>query len=90
MANFEIPGDDEELRAALSEVNLPTLLMVMTQFSGDDRCDISYRIVLEVSSVDNHESDLAFKNKRACLRAATHSIDIAEHGLSSLLIKPPL
>lgn len=37
MANFEIPGNDEELRAALTEVNLPTLLMVMTQFSGDDR-----------------------------------------------------
>ena len=35
--DFNIPGDDNELRTALSDVNLPTLLMVMTQFSGDDR-----------------------------------------------------
>ena len=35
--HFNIPGDDNELRTALSDVNLPTLLMVMTQFSGDDR-----------------------------------------------------
>ena len=35
--NFNIPGDDDELRTALNDVNLPTLLMVMTQFSGDDR-----------------------------------------------------
>lgn len=37
MATFDIPGGDEALRAALEEVNLPTLLMVMTQFAGDDR-----------------------------------------------------
>ena len=35
--DFDIPGDDNELRTALSDVNLPTLSMVMTQFSGDDR-----------------------------------------------------
>ena len=35
--DFNIPGDDNELRTALSDVNLPTLLMVMAQFSGDDR-----------------------------------------------------
>ena len=35
--DFDIPGDDNELRTALSDVNLPTLLMVMAQFSGDDR-----------------------------------------------------
>ncbi|HIE88059.1 MAG TPA: NAD(P)/FAD-dependent oxidoreductase, partial [Gammaproteobacteria bacterium] len=35
--DFNIPGDDNELRTALNDVNLPTLLMVMTQFSGDDR-----------------------------------------------------
>ena len=37
MSKFNIPGGDEELRAALSDANLPTLLMVMTQISGDDR-----------------------------------------------------
>ena len=37
MATFDIPGGDEALRAALEEINLPTLLMVMTQFAGDDR-----------------------------------------------------
>jgi len=37
MMDFDIPGDDTELRDALNEVNLPTLLVVMTQFSGDDR-----------------------------------------------------
>ncbi len=35
--DFDIPGDDNELRAALNDVNLPTLLVVMTQFTGDDR-----------------------------------------------------
>ena len=35
--DFNIPGDDSELRTALRDVNLPTLLMVMAQFSGDDR-----------------------------------------------------
>ena len=35
--DFNIPGDDNELRTALSDVNLPTLLMVMAQFSGEDR-----------------------------------------------------
>ncbi|MGI9325865.1 MAG: flavin-containing monooxygenase [Pseudomonadales bacterium] len=32
-----IVGSDETIRAALTEVNLPTLLMVMTHFAGDDR-----------------------------------------------------
>jgi 4-hydroxyacetophenone monooxygenase len=34
---ISIPGTDTDLRAALADVNLPTLLMVMTQLSGDDR-----------------------------------------------------
>lgn len=33
---FDIPGDDNELRAALKDVNLPTLLVVMIQLTGDD------------------------------------------------------
>lgn len=33
---FDIPGDDNELRAALTDVNLPTLLVVMIQLTGDD------------------------------------------------------
>ena len=37
MATFDIPGDDDALRSALEDVNLPTLLMVLTQFAGDDR-----------------------------------------------------
>jgi 4-hydroxyacetophenone monooxygenase len=37
MATIEIPGTDDELNSALLDVNLPNLLMVMTQFSGDDR-----------------------------------------------------
>ncbi len=32
-----VTGSDDEIRAALLDVNLPTLLMVMTQFAGDDR-----------------------------------------------------
>ena len=34
---ISIPGTDEDLRAALRDVNLPTLLMVMTQLCGDER-----------------------------------------------------
>lgn len=37
MMDFNIPGDDNELRAALNDVNLPTLLVVMAQFSDDGR-----------------------------------------------------
>lgn len=37
MTAIQIPGTDEDLRQALNDVNLPTLLMVMTQLSGDDR-----------------------------------------------------
>ena len=34
---IDIPGTDEDLGAALKDVNLPTLLMVMTQLCGDER-----------------------------------------------------
>ncbi|MEM7017175.1 MAG: NAD(P)/FAD-dependent oxidoreductase [Pseudomonadota bacterium] len=37
MSKIEIPGNDDDLRMSLADVNLPTLLMVMTQFAGDDR-----------------------------------------------------
>jgi 4-hydroxyacetophenone monooxygenase len=37
MTAIQIPGTDEDLRQALADVNLPTLLLVMTQLSGDDR-----------------------------------------------------
>ncbi|MFT5101377.1 MAG: 4-hydroxyacetophenone monooxygenase, partial [Planctomycetaceae bacterium] len=37
MNSFDIPGDDETIRAALTEVNLPTLLMVLIQFCEDNR-----------------------------------------------------
>lgn len=37
MTEIAIPGTDDDLRHALSDVNLPTLLMVMTQLCGDDR-----------------------------------------------------
>ena len=37
MTAMTIPGTDEDLRLALADVNLPTLLMVMTQLCGDDR-----------------------------------------------------
>ncbi len=37
VSNIQIPGTDADLRAALADVNLPTLLMVMTQLAGDDR-----------------------------------------------------
>ncbi len=34
---IEITGNDDEIRAALLDINLPTLLVVMTHFVGDDR-----------------------------------------------------
>ena len=34
---IEITGNDDEIRAALLDINLPTLLVVMTHFIGDDR-----------------------------------------------------
>ena len=37
MTAIKIPGTTEDIRLALADVNLPTLLMVLTQFSGDDR-----------------------------------------------------
>ena len=37
MNPFNIPGDDQTIQAALTEVNLPTLLMVLIQFCEDDR-----------------------------------------------------
>ncbi|MGE0624430.1 MAG: flavin-containing monooxygenase [Pseudomonadales bacterium] len=37
MTETTIPGTDADLQRALADVNLPTLLMVMTQISGDDR-----------------------------------------------------
>ncbi len=37
LTEISIPGTDDDLRAALADVNLPTLLMVMTQLCGDDR-----------------------------------------------------
>ncbi len=37
MANMSIPGTDEDLRNALADVNLPTLLVVMVHLGGDDR-----------------------------------------------------
>lgn len=36
MSDFDITASNEEIRAALNEVNLPTLLMVLVQFSGND------------------------------------------------------
>jgi 4-hydroxyacetophenone monooxygenase len=36
MNDFDITAGDEEIRAALAEANLPTLLMVLVQFAGDD------------------------------------------------------
>ena len=33
----KIPGNDADLRVALRDVNLPNLLMVMVQLSGDKR-----------------------------------------------------
>jgi 4-hydroxyacetophenone monooxygenase len=37
MNAFDIPGDDQTIRTALTEVNLPTLLMVLIQFCEDNR-----------------------------------------------------
>ncbi len=37
MNNFEITATNEEIRTALQEVNLPTLIMVLAQFDGDDK-----------------------------------------------------
>lgn len=37
MTKFDIPSTDDEIRSALLDVNLPTLLMVLTDFAGDDR-----------------------------------------------------
>ena len=37
MSDIRMQGNDDDLRAALEDVNLPTLLMVMTQLSGDDQ-----------------------------------------------------
>ena len=34
---IKVTGSDQDIRAALLDVNLPTLLMVMSQFAGDDR-----------------------------------------------------
>ena len=34
--DFKIPGDDRELREALNDANLPTLVLVMSQFSDSD------------------------------------------------------
>ncbi|MBO6557773.1 MAG: NAD(P)/FAD-dependent oxidoreductase [Pseudomonadales bacterium] len=37
MNTMDITVTDEEIKAALLDVNLPTLLMVLTEFAGDDR-----------------------------------------------------
>ena len=37
MTTFDIPATDDEIKSALRDVNLPTLLMVLTEFAGDDR-----------------------------------------------------
>ncbi len=37
MTAIRIPGTDDDLRRALDDVNLPTLLLVLTQLSGDAR-----------------------------------------------------
>ena len=37
MAKIDIPGTDSDLKKALLDANLPTLLMVMAQLSGDKR-----------------------------------------------------
>ncbi len=37
LTEISIPGTDDDLHAALRDVNLPTLLMVMTQLCGDER-----------------------------------------------------
>lgn len=37
MTALNIPGTDEDLRLAIADTNLPTLLLVMTQLSGDTR-----------------------------------------------------
>ncbi|MBL6691674.1 MAG: NAD(P)/FAD-dependent oxidoreductase [Pseudomonadales bacterium] len=37
MTMMDITATDEEIKAALLDVNLPTLLMVLTEFAGDDR-----------------------------------------------------
>ena len=37
MTTMTIPGTDADLDRALADVNLPTLLMVMTQLVGDNR-----------------------------------------------------
>lgn len=37
MSAIDIPGTESDLHAALEEVNLPTLLLVLAQLSGDDR-----------------------------------------------------
>ncbi|MFT7220388.1 MAG: 4-hydroxyacetophenone monooxygenase [Candidatus Azotimanducaceae bacterium] len=37
MNPFDIPGDDQTIQEALTQVNLPTLLMVLVQFCEDDR-----------------------------------------------------
>ena len=34
---MKVTGSDDEIRAALLDINLPTLLMVMSQFAGDER-----------------------------------------------------
>jgi len=36
MTAIDIPGTDQDLRAALADVNLPTLLLVIAELSGDD------------------------------------------------------
>ncbi|MEM1437178.1 MAG: NAD(P)/FAD-dependent oxidoreductase [Pseudomonadota bacterium] len=36
MTEITMPGTDADLHAALNDLNLPTLLMVITQLSGDD------------------------------------------------------
>ncbi len=52
MSNIEIAGTDEELRAALDEVNLPTLLVVLAHLTGDGHW-LSKRYAPDPISGDN-------------------------------------
>lgn len=93
MSDIQMRGNDDDLRAALEDVNLPTLLMVMTQLSGDDQW-LSERyqpepIVVPEGSLFPDDSGNFSPEVAAEIRAAAFSLlrDWRDH--SGVMPPPP-
>ena len=66
----QMPFDDEELRNALADANLPTLIPVLYQLTGDDRwCKEPYRPT-RTRGLDDHATGGFSENLQNDIRAA--------------------